>query len=67
MPTRLMRRAKMILMAAEGDQDKTSAGSGKQHLVAAMDTHFISRTGAEVDDGRIEVVAHLRQSSAVVG
>jgi hypothetical protein len=24
-----------------------------------MDVHFVPRTGAEIDDGKIEVVAHL--------
>jgi hypothetical protein len=39
--------------------DDTLARSDKQHLVAAMDVQFVPRTGTEVDDGEIEVVAHL--------
>ena len=41
--------------------DDTLAGSDKQHLIAAMDVHFVPRTGTEIDDAKIEVVAHLRR------
>jgi hypothetical protein len=41
--------------------DDTLAGSDKKHLIAAMDVHFVPRTGTEIDDGKIEVVAHLRR------
>ena len=39
--------------------DNTLASSDEQHLIAAMDVHFVPRTGTEIDDGKIEVVAHL--------
>ena len=41
--------------------DDTLARSDKQHLIAAMDVHFVPRTGTEIDDGKIKVVAHLRR------
>jgi len=41
--------------------DDTLAGSNKQHLIAAMDVHFVPRTSTKVDDGKIEVVATLRR------
>src|SRR6516162_9585053 len=41
--------------------DNTFARSDKQHLIAAMDVHFVPRTGAEIDNGKIKVVAHLRR------
>jgi hypothetical protein len=41
--------------------DDTLAGSDKQHLIAAMGVHFVPRTRTEVDDGKIEVVAHRRR------
>src|SRR5215475_10895904 len=40
--------------------DDALAGSDKQHLIAAMGVHFVARTGAEVDDTKVEVVIHLR-------
>ena len=46
-----------LLVCFRGDD--TLAGSDKQHLIAAMDVHFVPRTGTEVDDGKIKVVAHL--------
>ena len=39
--------------------DDTLARSDKQHLIAAMDVHFVPRTGTEVDDGKIKVIARL--------
>src|SRR6266498_5882142 len=41
--------------------DDTLARGDKQHLIAAVDVHFVPRTGTEVDDGKIKVVAHLRR------
>src|SRR5262245_34910397 len=41
--------------------DDTLAGRDKQNLIAAMDVHFVPCTNTEVDDGKIEVVAHLRR------
>ena len=37
------------------------AGGDKKHLIAAMDMHLVSCTSAEIHDGEIEVVAHLRR------
>src|SRR5438132_10377882 len=45
--------------------DDTLAGSDKQHLIAAMDVHFVPRTGTEIDDGKIKVVAHLRRQQCL--
>src|SRR5215471_6465410 len=42
-------------------RDDALTGSHEQHLVAAMDVHFVPRPGTEIDDGKIEVVAHLRR------
>ena len=39
--------------------DNTLAGSDKQHLIAAMDVHLVARAGAEINDGKIKVIAHL--------
>src|SRR6266508_421180 len=33
----------------------------EQHLITAMSVHFVTRTGAEVDNAQIEVVARLRR------
>ena len=41
--------------------DDTLAGSDKQHLIAAMGVHFVPGSGAEVDDVKTKVVAHLRR------
>src|SRR5215467_3692710 len=41
--------------------DDTLTRSDKQHLIAAMDVHFVPRPGTEIDDGKIEVVAHFRR------
>jgi hypothetical protein len=41
--------------------DDTFARGDKQHLIAAMGVHFVSGTSAEVDDGKIKVVATLRR------
>ena len=41
--------------------DDTLARSNKQHLIAAMDVYLVPCTGTEIDDGKIEVVAHLRR------
>ena len=41
--------------------DDTLADGDKEHLIAAMGVHFVPRTGAEVDDGKIKVIAHLRR------
>src|SRR4029453_6341356 len=45
--------------------DDTLAGSDKQHLIAAMDVHFVPRTCTEIDDGKIKVVAHLRRQQGL--
>ena len=37
----------------------TFADSDKQHLIAAMDVHLVPRAGAEINNGKIKVVAHL--------
>jgi hypothetical protein len=39
--------------------DNTLAGSDKQHLIAAVDVHLVARAGAEINDGKIKVVAQL--------
>ena len=46
-----------LLIRLRGDD--TLAGSDKQHLIAAVDVHFVPGTGTEVDDAKIEIVAHL--------
>ena len=41
--------------------DDTLARSDEQHLVAAMNVHFVSGAGAEIDDTKIEIVTHVRR------
>src|SRR5262245_50550678 len=48
------------LLVRLGSDDALS-GSDKQHLIAAMDVHFVPCTNTEIDDGKIKVVAHLRR------
>ena len=38
----------------------------KQHLIAAMGVHFVPGTSTEVDNDKIEIVAHLQASIAFV-
>src|SRR5262249_60332505 len=41
--------------------DDALSGSDKQHLIAAMNVHFVPCTNTEIDDGEIKVVTHLRR------
>src|SRR6266478_3473233 len=41
--------------------DDALARGHKQHLITTMGVHFVTGTGAEVDDAQIEVVACLRR------
>ena len=46
--------------------DDTLAGSDEQHLIAAMNVHFVSGTGAEIDDAKIESCCSSQASAAFV-
>ena len=66
MPMFLFRRNVHDIAHADGllarfRGDDTFARGDKQHLIAAMDVHLVPCTGTEIDDGKIEVVAHLRR------
>src|SRR4029077_719027 len=52
------------LLICSGSDD-TLACSDKQHLIAAMNMHLIPRTSAEINYGKIEVVAHLRRQQCL--
>jgi hypothetical protein len=54
-----------LLLRFRGDD--ALARSNKQHLIAAMDVHFVPGAGAEIDDGKIKVVAHLRRQQCLSG
>src|SRR5262245_16639651 len=41
--------------------DDALAGRDKKHLITAMDVHFVPCTNTKIDDGKIEVVTHLRR------
>jgi hypothetical protein len=56
------------LLVRLGSDDALS-GSDKQHVIAAMDVHFILRTNTEIDDGKIKslLISAVSSVSRVTG